>query len=320
MKRRKIHIIAFAVMAVAILFTLHIAIRNSKERIKSEADYAFKEAIAKDYNERLAYLGYYQPKSINWDIRKYALAPTLNRKIKEYTVRTRKGKSIYIFKDSLQEEAARNLLNQYILSQLKPIKVNELNATFRTILSDHGITGKCGTIYYNKQTAQYSNSDSILPPSAYHTPRYQLDITRSIRVQAWVSYDWKTILKHIDSTPFWIVAQFIFLALLQLYYKKKKNASVLSHRMVIDLEKQELVIDGTTCSIQKLDLTLLNIFHEKASTCINREEIKQIFWPTDDNANEKIDAHIKAIRKVLKDFPGYELITVRGKGYYLSIN
>ena len=37
------------------------------------------------------------------------------------------------------------------------------------------------------------------------------------------------------------------------------------------------------------------------------------------NANEKIDAHIKSIRKVLKEFQEYKLITVRGKGYYLRI-
>ena len=37
------------------------------------------------------------------------------------------------------------------------------------------------------------------------------------------------------------------------------------------------------------------------------------------NANEKIDAHIKSIRKILKEFQEYKLITVRGKGYYLRI-
>ena len=46
------------------------------------------------------------------------------------------------FKDSLDEQTAKRMLNQYILSQLKPIKPDELNATFRKILSDHDITGK----------------------------------------------------------------------------------------------------------------------------------------------------------------------------------
>ena len=75
----------------------------------------------------------------------------------------------------------------------------------------------------------------------------------------------------------------------------------------------------TLINIQKLDLTLLNMLYEKAGTCVSREEIKKSLWPTDDNANEKIDAHIKSIRKVLKEFQEYKLITVRGKGYYLRI-
>ena len=85
------------------------------------------------------------------------------------------------------------------------------------------------------------------------------------------------------------------------------------------MEKQELYIGNKKCNIQKLDLTLLNMLYEKAGTCVSREEIKKSFWPTDDNANEKIDAHIKSIRKVLKEFQEYKLITVRGKGYYLRI-
>ena len=67
--------------------------------------------------------------------------------------------------------------------------------------------------------------------------------------------------------------------------------------ILIDLEKQTL--------------------HERKGECVTREEIKQRFWNTDDNASEKIDTHIKTIRKILKDFPGYQVMTVRGKGYYL---
>ena len=67
------------------------------------------------------------------------------------------------------------------------------------------------------------------------------------------------------------------------------------------------------------DMQEKNGIYEKAGTCVSREEIKKSFWPTDDNANEKIDAHIKSIRKVLKEFQEYKLITVRGKGYYLRI-
>ena len=320
MKRSKTtHIILLIMVIAASIFTLGIAFHNSTERIKSEINYALKEAIATDYNNRLAYIRYYHPEPVNWDVKLYALAPVLNRKVKEYTVKTQKGRAIYTFKDSLDEQVAKTLLNQYILSQLKPIMADELHTVFRKILSHHAITGKSGIAYYNKQMPQYSNNDSIISPLIYCTPRHTLDITQSIRVQAWVDYDLKTTLKHLDNTLFWIVAQFIIIAALLIGYRKRKNARTTTHQMLIDLEKQELSIDGTLCSIQKLDLTFLNILYEKAGTCLSRDEIKQTFWPTDDNANEKIDAHIKAIRKVLKDFPEYKLVTVRGKGYYLSI-
>ena len=320
MKRRKIHTIIFMAAIAATLSTLYIAFSNSTKRIESEITYAFKEAVSKDYHNRLTYARYFQPKSPNWDIRKYVLSPTLDRKIKDYTVRTKAGKTIYSFKDSLDEETARTLLNQYILSQLKPLKTDELNAAFQSALADHGITGKSGVVCYDRQMPQYSGNDSLIPSSACFTPRYTLDITQKLRVQAWADYDSKTLLKHTDNTLFWIVGQFALIIILLLCYRKEKRPDGnISHHMQIDLEKQELFIDGTQCNIRRLDLYLLNILFEKAGTCIDRDEIKQAFWPTDDNANEKIDAHIKAIRSVLKDFPAYRLVTVRGKGYYLSV-
>lgn len=320
MKRKKIHLIIFTAVIAAVLFTLAIAFRNGTKRIESETAYAFREAVSKDYHNRLTYARYFHPASPNWDLRKYVLSPTLDRKIKDYTVRTKAGKTIYTFKDSLDEETAKTLLNQYILSQLKPLKADELNAAFQSALADRDITGKSGVVCYDRQTPQYSGNDSLIPPSACHTPRYTLDIAQNLRVQGWADYDAKTLLRYTDNTLCWVAVQFVLLTALLLYRKKKRSGGEsLPHEMRIDLEKQELFIDGTLCSIRKLDLQLLHILFEKAGTCVDREEIKQTFWPTDENANEKIDAHIKAIRRVLKDFPAYRLVTVRGKGYYLSV-
>lgn len=249
----------------------------------------------------------------------YTIAPSLHQKVKSYTIRTRQGKTIYTFKDSLDEQTAKRMLNQYILSQLKPIKPDELNATFRKILSDHGITGRTGTIYYNKSISQHSGQSSAIPRTAYNTPRYIVDITQNIKVQAWVNYDFKTILRHIDNTLFWLIGQLMILIFILIFLKKEKDTQTLLTCMNIDMEKQELYIGNKKCNIQKLDLTLLNMLYERAGICVSREEIKKSFWPTDDNANEKIDAHIKSIRKVLKEFQEYKLITVRGKGYYLRI-
>lgn len=113
------------------------------------------------------------------------------------------------------------MLNQYILSQLKPIKPDELNATFRKILSDHGITGRTGTIYYNKSISQHSDQSSAIPRTAYNTPRYIVDITQNIKVQAWVNYDFKTILRHIDNTLFWLIGQLMILIFILIFLKRK---------------------------------------------------------------------------------------------------
>lgn len=319
MKRTKIRIILLTAITFSILYTVYIAFHNSTERVKDKINSAFKSAITEDYNERLAYISYYHPEPTNWDIKMYAIAPSLHGKVKSYTIRTGQGKTIYTFKDSLNGQIAKRMLNQYILSQLKPIKTDELNAIFQKILSGYDITGKTGTIYYNKHHSQYSCQSSKISPTAYYTPRYTLDITQNIKAQAWVDYDFKTILKHIDSTIFWFIAQFMIIASILIFYKKEKNAKEAPALMVIDMKKQALYIDEKACNIQKLDLTLLNMLYEKAGTCVSREEIKQSFWPTDDNANEKIDAHIKTIRKILKEFPEFKLVTVRGKGYYLTI-
>ena len=321
MKRTKIHTILLTAITITItiIYTFYIAFHNSVARVKDKIEDAFKTAITEDYNARLAYISYYHPEPTNWDIKMYAIAPSLQRKVKGYTVRTRQGRTIYTFKDSLDEQVAKHLLNQYILSQLKPINADELNTIFRKVLSGYDITGKTGIIYHNRDISRYSNNDSVIPPSGHHTPRYILDITQNIKAEAWADYDFKTILKLLDSTLFWLIGQIMLIAFILNFYRKDRNAGKIPALMLIDMEKQELHIGDQTCNIQKLDLTLLHLLYEKAGTCVSREEIKQSFWPTDDNANEKIDAHIKTIRKVLKEFPEYKLVTVRGKGYYLSI-
>ena len=121
MKRAKTHIILFMAVTTTVLYTVYIAFHNSTERVNTQIDHAFKSAITEDYNERLAYISYYHPEPTNWDIKMYTIAPSLHQKVKSYTIRTRQGKTIYTFKDSLDEQTAKRMLNQYILSQLKPI-------------------------------------------------------------------------------------------------------------------------------------------------------------------------------------------------------
>lgn len=327
MSEKKIHIIIITSGILFILFTLLISLHSGTKQIKQDIDNAFKEAVNKNYNNRLLYMSYARPESLRYDVMRYIITPAAEGKVKKVIFKSRKGNTIITLKDSLDGETGKRLINEYIFSQIYPIKVDELDSLFQSFLAKQKITGKTGVVYYSANSPRFSHCDSIVPASAYCTPRYTLDITGNIKVQAWVDYKFITVIRYINNSVWWFAGFVLLLSALFFYYYNKKRKTVNKEGLSsspegieIDLDKQELHINGTACTIQKLDLTLLDIFYRNAGTCVDREVIKQSFWPTDDNANEKIDAHIKAIRKILKEYPEYQLVTVRGKGYYLAIN
>ncbi len=319
MKKKKTYI--FLSVAVVILIascTLSIVFQNSRERIEASINHVFSESIQQDYEKRLRQVNYHDSGKLRYKVKNFTSSPTSDRKIKEYTVKTRTGETTYTFKNSVDEQHAKMLMNQYLLAELNPIKPEELKAVFQNELSKRSIHGAVGIAYFDQNQTLFSLNDSLVPSSAYQTPRYTLDINGRIRIQAWVDYNWQTLLRHADDTAFWLITQCMLFGMLLFFGFRRKGQNKPAPALVIDMEKQELRIGDRLCNIRKLDLALLNIFVERTGECVSREEIKQIFWPTDDNANEKIDAHIKTIRKVLKEAPEYSLVTVRGKGYYLS--
>lgn len=326
MTKKKTYIILISSNVILILFTLFISLYNGTKQIQHEINSAFKEAIDKNYNNRLLYISYARPESLRYDIMRYIITPAEKGKVKRFVLKSKKGNTIITLKDSLDKETGKRMINEYLFSEIYPVKADEINALFEEMLSKYKITGRTGTVYYSKSIPHYSQNDSIIPTSAYSTPRYTLDITGEIKVQAWIDYNFIAIIRQINHiTWFFIGLLIVTSALIFFYYKKSdtkkdnQGLSPSSKDLEIDLEKLELCINGVSCNIQKLDLMLLEVFYRNTGKCVNREDIKQNFWPTDDNANEKIDTHIKAIRKILKDFPEYQLVTVRGKGYYLDI-
>ena len=103
-----------------------------------------------------------------------------------------------------------------------------------------------------------------------------------------------------------------------LYLRYKKRQKKPAKGLYIDLTHQVLLIDGIQCAISRLDLQILHQLWEKNGECVDREAITSVCWPHDPQANEKLEAHIQTIRKVLQDFPDYRIVTVKGRGYYLK--
>lgn len=307
--------------ALILLSVIATAFHSSQKRVESTIDDAFKETIERDYQHRKSYLTRHSTHKFKAEVQNYALAPSVNRRINSYSIQTQMGTTIYRFKDSINEENAKRLLNQYLLELSHPIHPKQLKTFFQECLSKKGIDGSIGVLCIRNNTRQWSEADSIVPTTAYSTPRHTLDITGHLKVQAWADYPWVILVKHLDPVVY-VLLLFITGVLLWIWptHKKKEveTETIAPHGILIDMEKQEMSIDGKPCIIARLDLTILQMLHERKGECITREELKQLFWPTDDNAGEKIDTHIKTIRKTLKEFPQYQIVTVRGKGYYLQ--
>lgn len=301
------------------------AFHSSRKRIEATVDDAFKQAIEQDYQNRKSYLTRnVWTNRLRNDVKDYALSVSADRKIGSYSLRTRSGITTYQFKDSVNEEVAKRLLNQHLLDGICRLNSSQLKTIFQQRLRAKEMDMPVGVLCLRESQRYWSEADSIVPKGAYSTSRQVLDIAGKIKVQAWADYDMALLFRHLDPVVY-VLLLLMTGMLMWIWPSRKKSVEEMeetteeiSQGIWIDLEKQELTIDGVSCSIAKLDLQLLSMLCEQQGECLTREEIKHKFWPTDDNAGEKIDTHIKTIRKMLKDFPRYQVVTVRGKGYYLQ--
>ena len=306
--------------AMILLSVVLTAFHGSQKRIESTIDDAFKYAVDKDYQNRQLYL--IRNQAIRYGVRDYALSPSLDQKIKSYSLRTQKGIHTYQFKDSIPEETAKRFLTQHLLEKVHRLNPNQVKKIFQDRLKEKDIEAKVGVLCLRDTVRYWSEADSIVPQEAYSTPRQILDITGKMKVQAWADYSVGTIFAHLDPVMY-VFLLLLIGVLMWIWPTKSKTSEQIEEGDVegglqIDLEKKELTIDGVSCFMPKLDLALLEMLYDRKGECVTREEIKQQFWPTDANASEKIDTHIKTIRKTLKDFPQYQVVNVRGKGYYLE--
>ena len=306
----------------AVLLT---AVYSSKRRIEASIDDAFKYAIEQDYQNRKDYVRGLTRQYSRF-FRNNPIHPVVERKIGSYSFRTSDGITTYTFADSVPEEVAKRLLNQHLMDQLCKLNPNHVKKKFQGYLKNKDVQASVGVLCLRDTACYWSEADSIVPKNAYSTPRHTLDLTGTLKVQAWADYGWGEVLAHLDPVTYLMLLLLIGIGVWVWPASKSPKQEIEAEELEkesnkgiwIDSEKQELYVDGVLCTIRRLDLALLQMLYEQQGECVTREEIKQRFWPTDNNAGEKIDSHIKNIRKILKDFPRYQVTTVRGKGYYLS--
>lgn len=176
------------------------AFHSSRKRVESSIDEAFAQAIEQDYQHRKSYLTRNYMRNFGYEVKDYALAPTADRKIRSYSFRSREGITTYTFKDSVDEKVAKRLLNQFLLEKINRLNPNDLKATFRECLETKGILGEVGVLCLRGSAEYWSASDSIVPRGVYSTPRKTLDLSGTLKVQAWVDYGWILVFKWLDPT------------------------------------------------------------------------------------------------------------------------
>ena len=90
-------------------------------------------------------------------------------------------------------------------------------------------------------------------------------------------------------------------------------------KMTLKLESKKLYIGDRLCHIAPADFNLLKLFIKAPKHLLTKEDIKNAFWPTDSNPENKIYNHISTLKSSLKDFPKYQIVTEKG-GYQLVIS
>ena len=298
---------------------LVINFQQGKYNIQSKMTQAIQESITKDYYKRLFQDNVYAPKS-------------LGRKLKGIKITIGENIEPIFFKDSIDEQIAYQLVDQYLLAQFAPIVPNDFNAIFKEELKQKGITGKPGIIYRHNGIPQYSNNDSITPRSALRTHIKMLDIKNTVSVQGWVDYSWNTLLKHTDTKNTWIIIVCYIASLIVILFKKKRRKNIEKPiikvdnsnycevgKIKLDQQKRLLYIDGVKCPITNMDFDLLQMLLKAPDYYLSREDIKQAFWPKEDWVDDKINSHITSLRNKIKNLEGYTIKTIRGKGYCLDL-
>ena len=184
-----------AMLLLCVVFT---AFHGSERRIRTTIDDAFKYAVEKDFQNRKLYLTRNAASNIRYGVRDYALSPSYDRKIVNYSLRTPTGIHTYQFKDSISEETAKRFLTQHLLEKVHRLNPNHVKKLFLERLEEKEIDAQVGVLCLRDTVRHWSDADSVVPKNVYSTPRQVLDITGKIKVQAWADYSVGTVLAHLD--------------------------------------------------------------------------------------------------------------------------
>lgn len=86
--------------------------------------------------------------------------------------------------------------------------------------------------------------------------------------------------------------------------------------LILNLAKNEALLDGVDLELTKLELKLLVYFLRNLNVTLPKKQILHAVWGANDESSRTLDTHVYSLRKKLNDFE-FEFATVHSVGYML---
>lgn len=320
--------------------------KTGKENIFPIVEETLSQAIDIDYYRR-GYKTYQQN-----------MGKGLGRKMKGIKIDTGDGIENIVFEDSIEEERAYQLVNQYMFTKFNPLQPHEFNEVFQQELMKRGVNGKTGVIYYHEDIAHSSEENLEIIASAIQSSKTFIDIKKTAAVKAWVDCDLFTCLRHGSPVALGALILNVILLILYIVFMTRRNSrsqyQVMEQpvRIIIpangnttetdtphieeipqlpcsekgiriDKNLKQAYIDGKLLQTTPMTLSIFRLLSENMETPVTRQQLEQELWENpekeaDAAVGNRLHQNISKLRKALKDFPQYEIEGGKGKGYKLT--
>ena len=230
-----------------------------------------------------------------------------------------------------------------------PLQPHDFNEIFQKELSNRNVDGKTGIIYYHGDVAHSSEQDLTIIPSAIQSEKVFIDIKETAAVKAWVNCSFFTCLRHSSLIALAVMALAILMFFLYLVLTIKKTcqqmrqsptipyiitienkahepeqeAAVPEKGISIDSNKQLAYIDGKLLATTSMTFNIFQLLAENMETFVTRQQLERVLWENSEKEDapvigNRLHQNVSKLRKALKDFPQYEIIGGKGKGYKLT--
>ena len=293
-------IIILSILLIASIACTFFAHQKGRENIYPLVEKALSQTIDTDYYRRMR-------KDFS-----HKSGKGLGRKLKGIKIQTENGIENIEFKDSIEEERAYQLVNQYMGTIFNPLQPHDFNEIFQQELSSRNVDGKTGIIYYHGDVAHSSEQDLTIIPSAIQSEKVFIDIKETAAVKAWVNCSFFTCLRHSSLIALAVIALAILMFFLYLVLTIKKTcqqmrqsptipyiitienkahepeqeAAVPEKGISIDSNKQLAYIDGKLLATTSMTFNIFQLLAENMETFVTRQQLEKVLWENSEKEEE----------------------------------